>query len=130
MRRWSLSPPRRGRTHSRYSPSWTTTVSPAWASSAARLMVPKGPLRRPLGGVGTGGRDMEHGCHGCQSVGEGGGNCRGHFPIVPFILVIHCSDVMDSRNSLAMLSSSVSATVGDNAWSQDWAKFLAFDVTS
>src|SRR3954454_24369142 len=42
MRRWSLSPPRRGRTHSRYTPSWTTTVSPARASSAARLIVRRG----------------------------------------------------------------------------------------
>ena len=43
---------------------------------------------------------------------------------------IHCSGVMDSWNSLAMLSSSVSAAVGDNAWSQDWAKLLAFEATS
>src|SRR4051794_32730263 len=47
MRRRSLSPPRRGTTHSRYSPAWTTTVSPGWASAAARLIVRKGLASEP-----------------------------------------------------------------------------------
>src|SRR4051812_4914653 len=47
MRRWSLSPPRRGTTHSRYSPPWTTTVSPGCATAAARLIVRNGPSSDP-----------------------------------------------------------------------------------
>src|SRR5689334_25377468 len=42
MRRASLRPPARGRTHSRYSPPCTRTVSPARATPAARLMVRNG----------------------------------------------------------------------------------------
>src|SRR5687768_4889205 len=47
MRRSSLSPPRRGWTHSRYSPLCTTTVSPGRARSAARLMVRSGRSSEP-----------------------------------------------------------------------------------
>src|SRR4029453_9626066 len=47
MRRSSLSPPRRGWTHSRYSPLWTTTVSPGTARCAARLMVRSGRSSEP-----------------------------------------------------------------------------------
>src|SRR5687767_1010160 len=47
MRRPSLSPPRAGVTHSRYSPSWTRTVSPGLARAAARLMVRRGELSEP-----------------------------------------------------------------------------------
>src|SRR6516164_5192182 len=47
MGRAALSPPRRGRTHSRYSPPWTITVSPGRASSAARLIVRNGRLAEP-----------------------------------------------------------------------------------
>src|SRR6185295_16042697 len=42
MRRESLRPPARGCTHSRYSPPWTTTVSPGCATPAARLIVRNG----------------------------------------------------------------------------------------
>ena len=42
-----------------------------------------------------------------------------------FMLSANCWGVIDSWNSLAMLSSSVSAAVGLSAWSQDWAKILA-----
>src|SRR4051794_12500618 len=47
MRRRSLSPPRAGVTHSRYSPSWTRTVSPGSASAAAALIVRSGALAEP-----------------------------------------------------------------------------------
>src|SRR4051812_39757307 len=47
MRRRSLRPPRRGVTHSRYSPPWTMTVSPGRASAAARLIVRKGSASEP-----------------------------------------------------------------------------------
>src|SRR5215213_7603648 len=47
MRRRSLNPPRTGVTHSRYSPSWTRTVSPACASAAAALIVRSGALAEP-----------------------------------------------------------------------------------
>src|SRR4051794_4828564 len=47
MRRRSLSPPRGGVTHSRYSPPCTTTVSPGWASAAARLIVRSGAPSEP-----------------------------------------------------------------------------------
>src|SRR4051812_41703669 len=47
MRRESLRPPCRGFTHSRYSPACTTTVSPAWAMPAARLIVRKGRSAEP-----------------------------------------------------------------------------------
>ena len=42
------------------------------------------------------------------------------------MLSANCCGEIDSWNSLAMLSSSVSAWVGLSAWSQDWAKFFAF----
>src|SRR5919112_6126383 len=47
MRRRSLSPPRNGVTHSRYSPSCTRTVSPGWASRAAALIVRSGASAEP-----------------------------------------------------------------------------------
>ena len=48
-----------------------------------------------------------------------------HVPMTAFMLVANCWGEIDSWNSLAMLSSSVSAAVGLSAWSQDWAKTLA-----
>src|SRR5262245_23638043 len=45
-----------------------------------------------------------------------------------FMLSIHCCGLTCSWNSLAMLSSRVSAWVGLSAWSQDWAKTLALDA--
>src|SRR4051812_32713603 len=47
MRRRSLRPPRRGVTHSRYSPAWTATVSPGCATAAARLIVRNGLSSEP-----------------------------------------------------------------------------------
>ncbi len=51
-------------------------------------------------------------------------------PMTSFMLVANCCGVMVSWNSLAMLSSSVSAAVGASAWSQDCAKTLALLDTS
>src|SRR5262245_21980317 len=48
--------------------------------------------------------------------------------MTPFMLSIHCCGLICSWNSLAMLSSRVSATVGLRAWSQDWAKTFAPDA--
>src|SRR6476620_10863811 len=47
MRRRSLSPPRGGATHSRYSPPWTRTVSPGCATAAAWLIVRNGLSSAP-----------------------------------------------------------------------------------
>src|SRR3954447_325863 len=47
MRRRSLSPPRTGATHSRYSPSWPRAVSPGCASAAAALIVRSGAPSEP-----------------------------------------------------------------------------------
>src|ERR671921_885772 len=47
MRRRSLSPPRWGCTHSRYSPPCTTTVSPGRAIAAARPIVRNGWSSEP-----------------------------------------------------------------------------------
>jgi hypothetical protein len=55
---------------------------------------------------------------------------RRHWPITAFMLSANCCGEIDSWNSLAMLSSSVSAWVGLRAWSQDWAKFFAFAAVS
>ncbi len=53
-----------------------------------------------------------------------------HFPITAFMLSANCCGEIDSWNSLAMLSSSVSAAVGLSAWSHDWAKFFALAEVS
>jgi hypothetical protein len=42
----------------------------------------------------------------------------------------HCWGLICSWNSLAMLSSSVSAEVGLSAWSQDCANSVAFEEVS
>src|SRR5215467_9220015 len=48
--------------------------------------------------------------------------------MTPFMLSIHCCGLICNWNSLAMLSSRVSAAAGLNAWSHDWAKTLAPDA--
>ena len=50
---------------------------------------------------------------------------RAHLPMTAFMFVANSCGVIDSWNSLAMLSSSTSAAVGLSAWSQDWANVLA-----
>ena len=45
-------------------------------------------------------------------------------PMTAFMLSANCCGEIDSWNSLAMLSSSVSAAVGLSAWSQDWREGL------
>ena len=50
--------------------------------------------------------------------------------MTPFMLSTHCCGEICSWNSLAMLSSSVSAAVGLSAWSHDCANTLAFAEVS
>ena len=48
-----------------------------------------------------------------------------HLPITAFMLSANCCGLIDSWNSLAMLSSRASAWVGLSAWSHDCPKYLA-----
>src|SRR3954468_23500775 len=83
MRRRSLSPPRAGVTHSRYSPSWTRTVSPGSARAAAALIVRSGALAEPSAlsepGGGAGGRGRRRARGAVGGVRAGGGDVvHGH----------------------------------------------------
>ena len=98
-------------------PSSGITPNPMNTSNAGNAIHATAPLR-PLRRAGR----LLH--------PDSGRSERRHLPMTPFMLSTHCCGVICSWNSLAMLSSSVSAEVGGSAWSQDWAKALAFAEVS
>ena len=82
----------------------------------------------PAAAVACDGRSG-HG-HGSPADRERRRGQSNHWPMTAFMLSANCCGEIDSWNSLAMLSSSVSAAVGLSAWSQDWAKTFALLAVS